>query len=170
MYEVAGKRFVEALDQFKPLLTDEGLAYAVLYTPTECCLSLVNNEGKFFNENGEFIPEKVFEARIFNEEAELRWLNETDDRGKVSIISDASFPNAVHTIEQTYLVWGRSTGTPKGDWTQFATARIGSFYVPLPNVREGGYAQIKAREYLTTYEDGNVAVVDERLVGIEEVK
>jgi CRISPR-associated protein (TIGR03984 family) len=171
MPELQTKTLAEAIADFKPFLSASQPTYGILYTPTDCHLTLMNHEGKFFKQDKdvEFFPQRVFEARIFNERAELRWLNESDDKGKASVIADESFPD-VQTIEQRYLFWGRSTGTTKGDWTQFATARIGSFYVPLPNVGKDAYAQIQAREYLAAYQDGNVAVVDERLVGIEEVK
>jgi CRISPR-associated protein (TIGR03984 family) len=70
---------------------------------------------------------------------------------------------------QTYLLWGQSTGNFSGDgeWTQFGEARIGAFFVPVPNIAPKGYAQITAVEYLKEYEDGNVAVADERLTGIK---
>lgn len=170
MSEDSTKTLAEAIEEYKAFLGDGEKAYALLYTPRDCHLALVNKEGKFFNQDGEFSPQSVFEARVFNAQAELRWHNESNGSGKMAIISEANFPDAVGTIPQKYLVWGQSTGETKGDWTQFATARIGSFYVPLPNVPDKDYAKFAAVEYLKTYGDGNVAVVDERLTGIEGYK
>lgn len=166
MNEDSAKTLSQAIDEYKKILSDDEKAYAILYTPRACHLALVDKTGKFFNEDGEFAPHSVFEARIFNEKAELRWLNESDGKGKMAII-DASFPDSVCTIPQAYLLWGQSTGEVKGNWTEFATARVGSFYVPLPTVPNRGYARITAVEYLKECEDGNVDVVDERLTGIK---
>jgi CRISPR-associated protein (TIGR03984 family) len=163
----------EATDAYKNFLGGElDKAYAILYAPNKCFLALLNKSGAFeVKDNAaKFDISRVFEARIFNKGAELRWLNEADGKGQMAIISDASFPDAVGTIPQTYLLWGRSTGIFDGDWTQFAEARIGAFHVPLPKVPAQDYARLMAIEYLKECEDGNVAVADERLTGIESYK
>jgi CRISPR-associated protein (TIGR03984 family) len=162
----------EAIDDYKQFLGSKfEKTYAILYAPNKCFLAVLNALGNFeVKDNADnFDPNKVFEARVFNQAAELRWLNESGGKGKMAIVSDASFPNAVDTIPQTYLLWGRSTGKLVGDWTQFAEARIGAFFVPLKSVAEGAYAKFTAIEYLGEYEDGNVAVAEERLTGIEIV-
>jgi CRISPR-associated protein (TIGR03984 family) len=159
----------DALNNYK----DQGFlgekAFAILYTPQHCHLALVDNTGKFFNQAGEFIPQGVFEARIFNDKAELRWLHESNGKGRFAIISDSSFPNNAGTIKQTYLLWGESMGPSQNGWTEFAEARIGSFLVPVAGLsaEKKCKAQFTAIEYLGEFEDGNVAVVDERLTGIE---
>src|SRR5215210_1097262 len=121
MNEVSTKTLAQAFDEYKTFLGDDEKAFAILFTPKDCHLILVDKHGKFFNQDGEFTPHNVFEARIFNDKAELRWLNESNGKGKMAIISDTSFPDAV-PIKQKYLLWGQSTGKIKGDWTQFATA------------------------------------------------
>lgn len=170
MNEDSAKTLSQAIDVYKKFLGDNEKAYAILYTPKDCHLVLVDKNGKFFNEDGEFAPQSVFEARIFNEKAELRWLNESDGKGKMAIISDGRFPDIVGTIPQTYLLWGQSADRPQNGWTKFATARIGAFYVPVELKADETYARVTAVEYLKEYDDGNVAVVDERLTGIEGYK
>src|SRR5205085_5137253 len=118
-----------------------------------------------------FSADNIFEARIFNTQAELRWLKSCG----AAIITEETFKSDkdfVGTNPQSYLLWGQSTGKPSDDgkWTQFGEARIGAFFVPVPRVAEKGYAQITAVEYLKKYEDGNVAIVDERLLGIEAIQ
>jgi CRISPR-associated protein (TIGR03984 family) len=166
------KKLADGINEYKKYMSEEKKAFAILYTPRACHLVLVDKEGCFFNEHGPFEPEDVFEARIFNDTAELRWLNESEGKGKMAIISDSSFIDTVGTIPQTYLLWGKKVELPAGKenpdgWTKFGTARIGAFYVPIVTNEE--YARFKAKEYLKAH-DGNVAVVDERLTGIEGYK
>ena len=158
-------------------------SFAILYSPSNCHLALWKN-GNFVCGNGKEIR-SVFEARVFNQTAELRWLKDGKS-GRAVILSederigfkDESIgfekvpPTTYETICQKYLIWGQSTGKSSDDenWTQFGSAQIGSFYVPVPNVAEQGYAQFTAVEYLKEFEDGNVAVFEERLTGISEVK
>jgi len=171
MNEGPTKTLSEAIDEFKELLDDGEKAYAILYTPKNCHLALLAKDGKFFDHDGPFSPQSVFEARIFNHKAELRWLNESNGQGKMAIMSDASFPDAVGTIPQNYLIWGQSVGgANQNGWKEFGTARIGSFYVPVTLETGETYARFTAVEYLKGYEDGNVAVVDERLTGIKGYK
>ena len=80
--------------------------------------------------------------------------------------------NFLEPIKQKYLIWGekiKGATNPKG-WTQFGTARIGTFYVPIEVEKVQNYAQFEAVEYVKEYADGNIAVCDERLTGISEVK
>lgn len=143
---------------------------AILYSPGKCYLAIFDGE-KFVDKDGEIFIEDVFEARVFNSQKEFRWLNQTDGKGKYVIISDETYPKSLEKLDQTYLLWGQSTGEKSVDgiWTQFAEARIGAFYVPNVSLDEEGYAHFTAVEYLQEFEDGNVAVVDERLTGILEV-
>jgi CRISPR-associated protein (TIGR03984 family) len=149
--------------------------YALLYAPKRCFLAVVK-EAKFYGERGEIDVEKeaVFEARVFNETAELRWLNEANGEGRAVVLSteekkilDENIEEKyVDKIDQDYLLWGRSTGKAIGEGTQFAEARIGAFFAPLENVAQDAYAKFTAVEYLGEYEDGNVAVAEERLLSI----
>ena len=78
----------------------------------------------------------------------------------------------VDVIPQKYLLWGQSTNKVKANWTEFAEARIGAYYVPIKIDSANKYAQIEVLEYLKSYEeqDGNVAVFEERLIRISEVR
>lgn len=151
---------------------DEKPTYAVLYAPKKCHLVLFDG-ANFVDEAGAIKVEAagVYEARVFNAEKELRWVKNFDHK----TISDADFVNEKEFVRkidnQKYLLWGQSTGKSSGDWTQFAEARIGAFFVPLKNVAEKDYAQFTAVEYLMSEnENGNTFVADERLTGISEVK
>lgn len=160
----------EAVGEYQKFLSDDEKAFAILYTPQKCLLVLIDKTGKFYNHDGEFLPEHMFEARIFNGKAELRWLNEESGKGKTVIISDSIFPNTVGQIPQTYLLWGENIEASQNGWTKFAEARIGSFFVPVDKItRENQRAQFTAIEYLCEYVDGNVAVAEERLTGIVPV-
>ena len=149
----------------------EANSYAILYSPKKCHLAIFNGT-KFVDESGEIDVKKsgVYEARVFNTEKELRWLSS----GKTKTLTDADLlaekDFAGKIDNQKYLLWGQSTGKIKGNWTEFAEARIGAFFVPIANVADKGYAQFTAVEYLKEFEDGNVAVFEERLTGISEVK
>src|SRR5205085_116400 len=125
--------------------------------------------------------EDVFEARVFNSVAELRWLNERDGMGLARVLADAGDfkffgdepkpeDGLVGELRQQYLLWGKSAKVSANGWTQFATARIGAFNVPLDGLGKGDNARFVAREYLRVYEDGNVCVTEERLIGLEVEK
>ncbi len=174
-------------------------AYALLYAPRRCHLALLKTGGKFYgasfsHSNGalheEAInPDSIYEARIFNSHAELRWLNHTDKEGGACVVlseadvsdffstgnqanqPDIESPAVPHKMfdtitDRTYLIWGESTKHTEDSWTQFATARIGAFAVPVGNLKQHSRAHFTAVEYLKIYTDGNVGVFDERLTGI----
>lgn len=146
----------------------EANSYAILYSSDKCYLALFDGV-KFVDEKGELDITRVFEARIFNSEKELRWLNESGGKGVSIVISDASFSDAIERNKEIkYLFWGKKNGEPANGWTQFAEARIGAFYVPKEIFSD--YAQFTAIEYLGEFADGNIAVIDERLTGISEMK
>jgi CRISPR-associated protein (TIGR03984 family) len=139
-------------------------SFAILYSPKKCFLALYK-DGKFYDEKGEIDVSQVYEARVFNTKKELRWVIGYEPK----TISDADFPNC-QKISQNYLLWGQSAGENKDNWTKFAEARIGAFYVPIKVSGEKKYAQFTAVEYLKEFEDGNMAVVEERLTGIKEIE
>lgn len=148
----------------------EANSFAILYSPKHCYLAKFNGE-KFINQNGEIDVEneKIYEARVFNAEKELRWVKGYESK----TISDEELTKVngfVDTIPQKYLLWGEVSPTNdvknNGEWTEFAEARIGTFYVPI---KTSSRACFEATEYLKEFEDGNVAVFEERLTGISEV-
>lgn len=162
-------------------------AFALLYAPQHCFLAKVNSSGKFENGNGKIIDvekEAVFEARLFNQDAELRWLNKENGAGGAVVLCEDQTkkffgvePKAADKIyarvepPQTYFLWGESIGPSNNGWTKFAEARIGSFLVPVAGIaaNQKQRAQFTAVEYLGEYEDGNVAVTEERLTRIQAV-
>ncbi len=155
------KKYIESFGETFPKKT-----YAILYAPEKCFFGLVGKDGKIEIKDhiDKFNLDKVYEARIFNTAAELRWVNNVGER----VLSDSDLRNKdnfVEAINQFYLLWGKKHGNASNGWTQFAEARIGAFYVPKEITTE--YAQFTAVEYLGEFEDGNVAVIDERLTGIE---
>ena len=184
-------KLADALNEFFTALArkqkeNEG-AFALLYAPRHCYLALARKDGegvKFFNAKGEINPkeiEDVFEARVFNSAAELRWLNERDGAGSARALADTGDfkffgdepqpeKGIVGELSQQYLLWGKSAQASANGWTQFATARIGAFNVPLDGLGKGDHARFVAREYLREYEDGNVCVAQERLIGLEVEK
>src|SRR5436853_5565017 len=86
------KEFFTALAQKQK---ENEVAFALLYAPRHCYLALARKDGegaKFFNAEGEINlkeAEDVFEARVFNSVAELRWLNERDGMGLARVLADA---------------------------------------------------------------------------------
>lgn len=174
-----------------------GPACALLYAPGAAFIAMLKGENHFMAASGkEKAPraltedawQVVFEARIFNQKAELRWLNEANGQGAAVILcADDSLDffgskplpfkvqaedeekEPIGEIPQTYLLWGESTGATDVDgWTQFAEARIGAFFVPVTGITQANRrAHFKAVEYLGEYEDGNIAVCEERLIRIE---
>jgi CRISPR-associated protein (TIGR03984 family) len=164
--------------------------YALLYAPHKCFLAIVDRDNTFRNEKDLIDIKNVYEARVFNRTAELRWRNKENGFGKATVLCDTDSFEFLNTeskafktniygedkelvgeIKQTYLLWGESIDGSKNGWTRFAEARIGSFYVPVDGIgaSEKSRAQFRVIEYLGEYEDGNVAVCQERLCGIDRV-
>jgi len=160
-------------------------AIALLYSPSACqFLRLV--DGVFQDSYGRTVNPltdvtDVFEARIFNEECELRWLNRDGGSGQAVLLFDetklnqfidqftALDPKAVESWDQEYLLWGEkasSKPTQQG-WQRLAEARIGKLDVPIDSeIKDRVY--LKTCEYLAPVDEyGNYAVIEERLVGLE---
>ncbi|OLT37829.1 CRISPR-associated protein [Actinomadura sp. CNU-125] len=124
-------------------------------------------------------PDGVFEARLFDERAELRWQNRDDGRGTAVFLTpyEELLPDgltrlapveAVDVIPGYYLLWGtavRDDEAPQG-YTTLTTARVGARRIPaeIP-VRE--HASLEVHEYVTRDGHGNAYVAEERLVRIE---
>lgn len=153
--------------------------YALFYAPQHCYLALWEEREAKWKEGDKAVSlTAVYEARIFNEVAELRWHHDGAGLGRVVVITeredlevfDKAEPEGfLDTFEQRYLIWGESAGAANGKWTRFATARIGAFDVPVDTTKkEKQRAQFAAREYVQAEpEYGNAFVFEERLYGIE---
>lgn len=131
-----------------------------------------------------FDLDSVFEARVFNEQVELRWLKQWPNKGRAALTSEddisqyfaekAGTFTEVDFIDQTYLLWGEGvaakTSELPANWSRLAMARIGTLDVPYPLdvsrsvvSQSGERIQLIAREYLDADDHGNVAVIEERL-------
>jgi CRISPR-associated protein (TIGR03984 family) len=158
-------------------------AIALLYSPTACQFAKLQADGHLADSDGSSIDlSTVFEARVFNSDCELRWLNNSNGKGPAVLLSENSIAdylendsdplNAISTHPQQYLLWGKGTNCFTIDgWSILATARIGKLPVPIAGVSTNQQAYLQACEYLSTVGDyGNVAVVEERLIGLEVKK
>jgi CRISPR-associated protein (TIGR03984 family) len=160
---------------------------ALLYSPTRCQFGKLQ-DGILQNSQGEvialdYVSSHIFEARIFNKDSELRWLNEVDGNGQAVLISEQNISDYLRdsvldlttdldSISQTYLLWGEGVKT-KVDlslgWSRLASARIGALDVPVDQpIPHGKRVYLKTCEYLAEVDEcGNVAVVEERLMALE---
>jgi CRISPR-associated protein (TIGR03984 family) len=161
-------------DAVKAALPVLGGATALLFSAAECALAR-ESKGVLTARGGAAIDLSAFyEARIFCEHAELRWVHGSGGAGRAVLLSaeavevdafpdDASL-DYVETLKQTYLVWGRRCDEQPADtWTALSAGRIGRLHVPAV-VRET--AQLRSLEYVVFDEDGNATVAEERLLGI----
>lgn len=156
-------------------------AVALLYSPDRCRL-LWKKDVDSSNLDG------VYEARIFDEDAEVRWLNsenfavrlsekdwKQEEEGewlKVCVDDSLHLQNVVDSEDRSYVLWGKANDRPGGKcegYTYLAEYRTGGLDVPYKApVENKGRLVMKAREYLAVDDQyGNVAVVAERLCGIE---
>lgn len=176
-------------------------AIGLFYSPQTCALASII-QGKVRDATGRALASIVqgtvsdamgqevaelsncFEARIFNETAELRWLNHTGGSGRAVLLSeqpidpqygDTELPalEFLKVLSQQYLLWGEgvenatSTRSPVSGWSRLSTARIGKLDVPVSGIKEKQRVVLKVREYLQAEQDyGNVFVAEERLIGL----
>lgn len=159
-------------------------ATAILYSPRWCKLAKWEST-RLTGPDGHIVDiSSVFEARVFNTTAELRWLDDPGpekrqraivltEQDHVEILADwerCTQPPIIETLPQTYLLWGEGTGRsmPHG-WSELATARIGALSVPIGDVDKHQRALLHSVEYVVEAEHGNAVVFEERLVKLEVV-
>jgi CRISPR-associated protein (TIGR03984 family) len=171
----------EALAAFTQVIHANG-AIALLYSPRRCELATFA-EGALRASDGQPVDiGSVFEARVFNERAELRWLNDPGpeqchraviltEQDRAGVLEGWSFSNrddVIDKLDQTYLLWGKGTDRPVSNgWSELATARIGGLRVPVGNVGKNQRVLLHSVEYIVEAEHGNAVVFDERLVKLE---
>ena len=182
-FSAVGVSLVEALKAMAAAPRDDGTSVvALLYSPRWCRLGLLAEKGGVTGADGEEIDlTDVFDARVFEEEMELRWLHEAEGKGRAVLLYEGveraewsavegwrELPiiEATEPIEQTYLLWGTAMEPAGTGWSRLATAQIGALDVPLTDPL-GKRVVLRAREYLGEYLDGNIAVAEERLLGLE---
>jgi CRISPR-associated protein (TIGR03984 family) len=169
--------------------TLEGAA-ALVYTPSKCRLYLVR-AGILSDEADAACDTSPYEARIFNEQGELRWLctpalDERKGRA-VYLTEDAAASPSIDSREwrageclqcqrwdNHYAVWGAPTGAePSGSaWSCLADPRIGSLFVPLAAITGKRRVRLCSYEYVgrdpgPAGDHGNVAVIEERFLAFE---
>jgi CRISPR-associated protein (TIGR03984 family) len=172
----------DALSAFAKVIGAE-LATALLYSPRRCTLAGFTG-GALHGPDGQLVDTVgVFEARVFCETAELRWLNDPspEQNHRAVILSEreqqalsewqpVKQDGVIWTLPQTYLLWGEGTGQQiGGGWSELAMARIGALPVPVGNVGRNQRVLLHSVEYIVEADHGNAVVFDERLVKLEVV-
>ncbi|MEZ6141677.1 MAG: CRISPR-associated protein Csx19 [Zavarzinella sp.] len=170
----------EALSAFATILDANG-ATAILYSPRRCELATFA-EGALRASDGQRVDiGTVFEARVFSETSELRWLNDPSPakchqaviltEHEQSLSDDWKMhqeKTVIEKLDQTYLLWGEGTGRPVSDgWSELGTARIGALRIPKGNVGKNQRVLLHSVEYIVEADHGNAVIFDERLLKLE---
>lgn len=159
-------------------------AIAFLATPERFVVGRIDPGGDLTGSDGAALAlTKVFEARLFMLEAELRWLM-TPDGGRAAVIAELDLavpadgwrrldPLEAEPLARRYVVWGE--GVADRDrlapgWSRLSAARIGLLDLPVYGAGAGRRIEIEAVEYLVEHAHGNVAVGEERLVRLVAVQ
>lgn len=172
----AGSKLVDAIQGAGVDL--EG-AIGLLYTPHLCVLAKVTGE-RLVDHCGIPVANDAFEARIFNERWELRWLQTGMDRserlGRAVLVGEAAppgceaEPTTVEPLEREYILWGQGDGVAKDGWSLLSLARIGPLWVPITGIERNDLVRLTAREFVARdRETGNAYIADERLTGLSRL-
>lgn len=162
---------------------------ALLYSIEKCQFAKVSPDNSLLDSQNQIIPldnfssQYIFEARIFNPDCELRWLNENNGKGRTALISEQtdlkqqisdwqenSQLQYLESLPQQYLLWGQKTNTAANTgWQKLSSARIGTLTIPLETeIPKNRRVYLKTKEYLAEIDiNGNVAVIEERLIKLE---
>jgi CRISPR-associated protein (TIGR03984 family) len=188
VYTNAGLILTEALAACKSVMAKENSSVvAVLYATRYCRFALLGGEGQLLGKDDVPIDlNSTYEARVFNDKAELRWLHTSAGRGNAALLTEdqqslqnfKGEPNnwkeeslsAVDTIPQSYLLWGESVpDQTHAGWIKMATPRIGSYFAPVNRnqIANNVRVRLNAREYLCQQPThGNVYVGEERWMSL----
>ncbi len=145
--------------------------YGLFYSPGACRLLIRRADG-FVDHSGKK-PDlgDVYEARIFSETGEARWVESGCGvalaEKKLAGLGEPTSQKDREKNEIGYLLWGQGTGASDGKWSKLATSQIGTLHVPVPGVGKLKYVRLKAVEYFDEDECGNLSVSDERICGFE---
>lgn len=153
---------------------------AILYSPSCCQFAKMQTDETLRDFKDKIIDIKdVFEVRVFNENHEFRWLNERNGKGRSVLISESSISTylsdfiedlkELDVIPRQYILWGKGvSNTSISGWGKLVEARIGTLHVPVTGLTADKRVYLNAVEYIKEVDDnGNVAVVEERLTGLE---
>lgn len=179
VFSSRGLSLEAALAVFAPTAGTGG-AVGFTMAPTVFSFIRLDAAGKPTGPDGPAALADVYEARVFHDRAELRWLRDPrHESGHTTVVlTDGSCAvdlpplplevSLVDVIEQSYVLWGRPAAAAGGmsGWTRLTEARIGGIDLPFDNVRDGQRMAIRSLEYLGQLAHGNVAVIEERLCGL----
>jgi CRISPR-associated protein (TIGR03984 family) len=186
-YQAKDLTFAEAISACGDQL--EG-AISLLYSPSACrLLKLV--DGEFQDAEYQSIKDSelmdVFEARVFTEDCELRWVNYKAGRGPSVLLSPAEQTVKQFTLleareyeilEQKYLLWGKKAKNQPSQegWQRLSEARIGNRDIPYPEkLTDEQRICLITHEYMAEliYQGkdreirGNYTIIEERLVKLQ---
>jgi len=183
IYSLANISLQEALQKWGSVVSN---AVGLLYSPQSCQLVKVDTNGDLSDSSNKQFnlleqANSIFEARIFNKNAELRWLNELGGKGQAVLIAEKVLDDIpeqperekreiLETIQQKYLLWGQKTNTAlKAGWQRLAAARIGTLDIPLnETISKKQRVYLTTKEYLAEIDSyGNVDVIEELLLALE---
>jgi len=161
-----------ALASWKDCLTG---AVAIVYSPSKCVMARCKDGGLEYHAK-EPAPYAIFEVRVFNANAEMRWLADLsipyvggDFEGKAVLLTESD-EKGEKTHERLgtgqYLLWGTNKSREDG-WTELFEHRVGSLWTPFAeDLGEKDRLAIGYVEYTRADTHGNMAVVAERLTGL----
>lgn len=122
--------------------------------------------------------DRVYEARFFTGDWELRWLREGKD-GRAAILSEKAIPaqdgwsprdlGCLHCFDDPLLLWGKVFETPLDGWATLREGRIGTIEVPVAGATAGQRVAILQRSYFTCRpeDDGNLIFAASRYFGFQ---
>lgn len=189
-FSKAGLTLADALAATGPQMG--GAPVGLFYTPASCGFATWDGKA-FLGPDGRTLDlGGVFEARVFDDKGELRWLMDPESTGRTgqaafltehtSLVSgwdDGKVPNA-YRLDNEYLLWGEAwdPGTAKlqSGWSCLASRRINTLPVPVAGLKAHDRVRLCTAEYLgpapgdagTVH--GNTVVIEERLLGLQPVK
>jgi CRISPR-associated protein (TIGR03984 family) len=158
-------------------------ATGLFYSPEACFLATVRGTSVVDAQGAEVNLGRVFEARIFNVEYELRWLNEFGGHGTAVLLSEQDIApcladelpvlEAIDTQDQQYLLWGEGyRANLQPGWSRLATSRLGKLDVPIAGVNHSKQrVQLVVKEYFRRMDElyGNVMMAEERLCQLQQL-
>ncbi|MCY0886373.1 MAG: CRISPR-associated protein Csx19 [Firmicutes bacterium] len=162
----------EALAAGLPVLLRGGPVTALAYTPDRCSLLRVGQDGALEGPHGPDPLPGLYELRAFSSSAELRWWLGPDGHGQTVLLEDGTgdAPEGATQVEEalegSYFLWG-TVQDVNGPWSGLGEARLPHrLWVPVA-ARRSQRIQLRFREFVLRYDDGNLAVGEERLLGLQ---
>ena len=116
--------------------------------------------------------DSVFEFRAWNGSSELRWVRRAGGGSLARVRWSRTVLHARPGDEQNArrLLWGTVVTTPEGclseGWSLLATARIGTYPVPVDGAGDGTRIALSVSELWEMDNHGNVGVIDEYVTAL----